>query len=571
MEFGRLRAVTLVAIATAGSVLTTGTASSQASSGPPMPPSINLTDENHVDLLSGSTSFPITLGSLGSGDLGISLTVSYQDQGDYGSINSHSNLQAFMIPDRNSPNYLYYYIGRNADVVYSATQTGSANSSNGGKVVYNADGTQVLTDRNGTIMQMSATKVGTSLFATTVMYPTGKTLRYNGNVGGDYPSAWSVTQNNGLMAKRNINGDYVIINLAYEYCTPNTTVNCALANPWPSAHEATSPPNNWSITDASGGTYQIGMASYANAIATYHDKQWAPGVTVTYDRCRRQSPVNCYFSGVAMYDRVISSAKNGVTWSFNYVTGLGPGGYLYQTTSPFNRQMYGYAVSGSPGHPERYQDEYGKTIKYDNTENARLTSITYPEGNSETYTYDARGNLANVLRTPKSGSGLASTNIQASYDSSCGAPAKCNKANFVVDANGFRTDFTYDVTTGLLLSESGPAVSSIRPVRRFHYVQRKAWYLNSLGAYAQDPQAIWLLDTEKTCRTGSTVGDACSIPSEEIVTAYDYGPDSGPNNLWTRGISVTAGGVSRRTCFGYDRLGNRISQTSPRASLTACP
>lgn len=65
--------------------------------------------------------------------------------------------------------------------------------------------------------------------------------------------------------------------------------------------------------------------------------------------------------------------------------------------------------------------------------------------------------------------------------------------------------------------------------------------------------------------------------SDEVVTRYDYGPDTGSvgNNLLLRGKVVTAqdaDGVIRsyRTCYGYDALGNKIWETSPRAGLSAC-
>jgi RHS repeat-associated protein len=38
-----------------------------------------------------------------------------------------------------------------------------------------------------------------------------------------------------------------------------------------------------------------------------------------------------------------------------------------------------------------------------------------------------------------------------------------------------------------------------------------------------------------------------------------------------RGKVVTAGGVSRRTCYAYDVIGNQISVTTPRAALSSCP
>ena len=56
------------------------------------------------------------------------------------------------------------------------------------------------------------------------------------------------------------------------------------------------------------------------------------------------------------------------------------------------------------------------------------------------------------------------------------------------------------------------------------------------------------------------------------MTSYDYGPDTGAvgNNLLLRGMTVTADGQARRTCYGYDPQGNRIWETKPRAGLAAC-
>jgi hypothetical protein len=37
-----------------------------------------------------------------------------------------------------------------------------------------------------------------------------------------------------------------------------------------------------------------------------------------------------------------------------------------------------------------------------------------------------------------------------------------------------------------------------------------------------------------------------------------------------RGVAVTADGQTLRTCYGYDRDGNKISETKPRAGLAVC-
>jgi YD repeat-containing protein len=79
------------------------------------------------------------------------------------------------------------------------------------------------------------------------------------------------------------------------------------------------------------------------------------------------------------------------------------------------------------------------------------------------------------------------------------------------------------------------------------------------------------------CRTSAATGNPaspCATAGDEVRTDYDYGPDSGPNNLLLRGQTVTStdGGVTTvlRTCYGYDGQGNRISETQPRADLASC-
>jgi YD repeat-containing protein len=77
-----------------------------------------------------------------------------------------------------------------------------------------------------------------------------------------------------------------------------------------------------------------------------------------------------------------------------------------------------------------------------------------------------------------------------------------------------------------------------------------------------------------TCRSGNPSGAGCALGAgDEVVTDYDYGPDAAANNLLLRGQSVTADGTTLRTCFAYDGLGRKISETSPNgtAGLAACP
>jgi hypothetical protein len=150
-------------------------------------------------------------------------------------------------------------------------------------------------------------------------------------------------------------------------------------------------------------------------------------------------------------------------------------------------------------------------------------------------------------------------------------PKICNKPTSKVDANGNETDYTYDTISGNVLTETGPAVNSIRPQTRYSYVQRTAWTLSGSGGYIQNAYPIWLLASKSVCKTGAAgASGGCAIAGDEVITTYDYGGNQGPNNLLLNGEVADSSGLALRTCYRYDTLGNKISQTTPRSGLTTC-
>lgn len=203
----------------------------------------------------------------------------------------------------------------------------------------------------------------------------------------------------------------------------------------------------------------------------------------------------------------------------------------------------------------------------------QVQSFTDPEGGKTMLKHDGWGNVTEARHIAKPGSGLADIVTSATFGNCNTDPKSCTKPLTTTDARTNITTYTYDSSHGGVLTETDPAdASGVQRVKRYAYIQRYAWLSNGSGGYVQAATPIWLLSTEKSCNTSSTSGGACVAGSgDEVTTTYDYGPDSGPNNLWVRGKVVTAGGVSLRSCTGYDAQGNAISQTSPRAGLTVCP
>jgi YD repeat-containing protein len=67
----------------------------------------------------------------------------------------------------------------------------------------------------------------------------------------------------------------------------------------------------------------------------------------------------------------------------------------------------------------------------------------------------------------------------------------------------------------------------------------------------------------------------CDAAAPRLQTTYQYGADGTADNLLVRGTEVKdlVTGTKRLTCFTYDTLGRKISETSPRgnAIITVCP
>jgi YD repeat-containing protein len=247
-----------------------------------------------------------------------------------------------------------------------------------------------------------------------------------------------------------------------------------------------------------------------------------------------------------------------------YFLSLSDGGAV--NTYAGGQAPYGWAVGGTdPIQPQRVVSSMDSTGRVFN------------------YKYDARGNVVERRqRLGASDDDAVDLVVRAGFDSVCSLPAKCNKPNWVQDANGNRTDFTYDPTHGGVLSETSPAPDasqpSVRPQKRYSYVQRYAWVKGPSGGFERSASPIWVLSRMSLCRTGPPDGSGgCAFgASDEVVTTYDYGPDAGPNNLLLRGQVVTAADgngtlQSYRTCWAYDALGNKIGETSPNAALASCP
>ena len=314
----------------------------------------------------------------------------------------------------------------------------------------------------------------------------------------------------------------------------------------------------------------------------------------TYDNCDQKGTADFYDPNAnGSRDRVTSQTlATGETVTYSFVEGVpmsGNGTYgcraNYSTTVTQSGNST-IAMMGGRMLPYSVTDPLSRTKSWTwvgpielFNDPTRLETATNPEGDKVEYTYDDRGNITERRVKAKPGSGQSDIVSSATYPSSCtvtGVSAMtCNKPITLTDAKGNTTSFTYDTTHGGMLTRTGPAVGGVQPKTRYSYTQRYAWIKNSTGGFSQATDGVWVLTEERSCNTSTLnfATGACSAgTSDLVVTTYDYGPDTGSvgNNLWLRGVVVTSGGTSLRTCYEYDINGNRISETAPEAGLSAC-
>ena len=225
------------------------------------------------------------------------------------------------------------------------------------------------------------------------------------------------------------------------------------------------------------------------------------------------------------------------------------------------------------------KDALNRTTLYEGP--ARYPSkITYPEGNYVTFTYDSRHNITQKIEYAKPGTpgSPAPLTWTAGFSSDCPNYLTCNRPNYIIDARGNRTDYTYDPTHGGIVTETGPAdETGVRPQTRYTYTALYAQVKNASGALVNADTLVYKLTKVSTCRA-ATVADpaACVGTSNETVTEYTYAS----NNLLKTSETVHPGGTAihldqpysatnlwAKTSYTYDTVGNVVTVDGPREDV----
>lgn len=393
------------------------------------------------------------------------------------------------------------------------------------------------------------------------------------NTYNTYATLTGAHSSNGISVMINSsNGATVtkIINDAFEYCDYASS-SCSNNYTWPSLSYPGSA--GMTITDQTGATFRHTVSIHASDFQAFKS---GPSGALAVHYQNDQEPGGRDGSGEPTL--IDYTGADGIKYTYRYTNVSTPDGLreIHGVRTSSDGRVYSFV--GNKASLKSWlivqaTDEIGRTknISYDAYD--RPIGISLPEGNSEIYTYDNNGNITTVRRKAKPSSGISDLLKVVTYPSSCSGPLICNKPISITDERGGVTNYVWDSVTGNMLSQTFPAdANGVRPVRRYNYANMYTWVRNGSGGYVQSASPRSMLVEERTCISTATVNGSCAGgSSDEVVTAYYYGPQSGPNNLLLRGKSITAGGVTLVECYGYDRLGNRISTTKANANVQVCP
>lgn len=542
------------------------------------PPANIVVDQNSVDVRTGTFSISKSHLSIGGGPYGLTLSqyatlgAGWRDSFS-GMLHVHIDETGVVTSDASWGNQSWSFEGVAG---YSRMNDGTildAAISGGGTV----------TLRDGTVVQYADVTNGfypcpgapsfcdQYSYPTTVTYPNGVVLTLHYRVSTRFVRVQSVTNNAGYQIKFTYQTDdpaqstnwmtrsnATAINNAVEYCNPDADA-CTLTGSWPSVkytngngtHTVTDPLNRSTVYTYSSTSYSIRTPA-----ATTDNIQYA---------------VASYFDvhfGRLLW-KTTSATMGSNTWGYSYTDTFSiPYTRVLTSTDPLGKN----SVATSVGYDEirgwllhTIKDPLNRTSQVDLTCPLGEASIIYPEGNSRTPGCDGFGNVTSMTLHAKSGSGLSDIVTTAAF-------GPCNRPTSTVDGRGAHTDYTYTVGCNVS-TETLPSVNGVRPQKRYSYTQFYAYIKNASGTIVAAATPVWLLTQISECRSSnySVASSSCGGGvADQVVTSFEYAATGTANRLLVRGQVVTAGGVSLRTCYTYDDIGNRISETKPRAGLPSC-
>jgi RHS repeat-associated protein len=218
-------------------------------------------------------------------------------------------------------------------------------------------------------------------------------------------------------------------------------------------------------------------------------------------------------------------------------------GVRYVTVTPPDAGATQYTFDITSQRMKTKTDPLGHVTSWDYDTQGRLTRITQHEGNYTQLSYDGRGNVTETRMVAKSGPGATDLVSTSNFDASCITAAKCNQPNWTQDPKGNQTDYSYNSSTGDVVTVTLPAAASggTRPTTTYGYAAVN-------GAQ--------LVSTVSTCRTAAS----CVGTADEVKISISYDTNGLPNVI-SKGAGD--GSLTATTTVTYDDAGNALTVDGP--------
>lgn len=537
----------------------------------PVPPVRQSVDVRGVDLATGQMTIAGRSIAIGSETTGLSFSYNYQA--------GWQNPWRTVIYDAGSAGVAVVISGRTLNFSYA---NGTYTNAQGGPetLVWSGGNTFTLKLQDGTIVYFDTApcspnyevinfvKKSTLAVANYIKKPSGETIYFKykelllDGIQGMTSNLRlkSVSSSAGFLLSFQYSGETLsdgfrniskvtLLNRSQDYCDPNADACSNLTQSWPSVSYN-------SITDASYITTRT-ETDNANRATTYtfNSSSRLTGIR------RPGASSNNVTVAYGTDNRVSAITSEGVTWQYSWA--FTSSSMTATITNPDSSQEV-VVTDINKNVVTSFKNGLNQTTTYTYDANGRLLTATMPEGGQVQYTYDGRGNVTQVARVAKPGSGLANSVTTASFATSCLNAVTCNKPTWTKDAASNQTDYTYDSTHGGLLSTTMPADSAgVRPQTRYSYTPFQAYYKNSGGSIVASGVSQYMLTGVSTCLSGTT----CAGTAQESKTTIAYGSQTAgiPNNLLPSSVTRSSGdnAVTATIASTYDSVGNVLTNDGP--------
>lgn len=289
--------------------------------------------------------------------------------------------------------------------------------------------------------------------------PEGAAVVLVKNVGGD----WTYTNKFGVVSSYDSAGKITEIEYPYGVTITFNYTTGKLTSVTNGMRTLTFTYTGNHITGVVGAGQSVDFAYTSNNLTTVTDQMNEDTVFV-YDAPGRMTqifrPANPAAAIVTNVYDALNRVKQQTDGSSNVWTYYLAGSRSEEKDPLGNSRVFYF---DNDGHLLREIDQLGNEITQEFDGLGRLVTRTLPEGNSRTYEYDENSNVVTITDTAKAGSGLSDIVQTFTYD------PDWNKIATAVDGRGNTTTYTYDGTTGQLLTIQYPAVGGVNPTETLTY------------------------------------------------------------------------------------------------------